>query len=147
MLLDKYLTSNMHITDQNHLSCTVQSFCCWSMAMVAKVMAACVASSSVATTWFVVWASCKMGKLQVAHAPGMPGTFSPPHWVRDPDTHQGTCVRHVALCMPGSLTSGFLWRRWRGKRSRHSRRMRNPQLCTYRVRDPWTSPCYPREII
>ena len=28
----------------------------------------------------------------------------------------------------GSLTSGFLWSRWRGKRSRHSRRMRNPQF-------------------
>ena len=30
--------------------------------------------------------------------------------------------------MPGSLTSGFLWSRWRGKRSRHSRRMRSPQF-------------------
>ena len=30
--------------------------------------------------------------------------------------------------MLGSLTSGFLWSRWRGKRSRHSRRMRNPQF-------------------
>ena len=28
-----------------------------------------------------------------------------------------------------SLTSGILWSRWRGKRSRHSRRMRNPQFC------------------
>ena len=26
------------------------------------------------------------------------------------------------------LTSGFLWSRWRDKRSRHSRRMRNPQF-------------------
>ena len=34
-------------------------------------------------------------------------------------------VKH-ALGMPG--TSGFLWSRWRGKRSRHSRRMRNPQF-------------------
>ena len=31
--------------------------------------------------------------------------------------------------MPGSLTSGFLWSQWRGKRSRHSRRMGNPQFC------------------
>ena len=31
-------------------------------------------------------------------------------------------------CMPGSLTRGFLWNRWRAKRSRHSRRMRNPQF-------------------
>ena len=61
-------------------------------------------------------------------APGMPGTFSPPPRVSDPDMHHGTCVTHVPWCMPGSLTSGFLWSRWRGKRSRHSRRMRNPQF-------------------
>ena len=40
-----------------------------------------------------------------------------------------TCVTHVPWCMQGSLTSGFIWSRWRGKRSRHSRRMRNPQFC------------------
>ena len=67
-------------------------------------------------------------KLWVAHAPGMPGTFFPPAWVSDPDMHHGTCVTHVPWCMPGSLTSGFLWSWWRGKRSRHSRRMRNPQF-------------------
>ena len=58
----------------------------------------------------------------------MPGTFSPPPRSCDPDMHHGTCVTHVPWCMPGSLTSGFLWSRWRGKRSRHSRRMRNPQF-------------------
>ena len=31
-------------------------------------------------------------------------------------------------CMAGSLTISFLWSRWRGKRSRHSRRMRKPKL-------------------
>ena len=31
-------------------------------------------------------------KLRVAHAPGMPGTFSPPPRVSEPDTHHGTCV-------------------------------------------------------
>ena len=41
--------------------------------------------------------------------------------------HHGTCVTHVPWCMPGSLTNGFLWRRSQGTRSRHSRRMRNPQ--------------------
>ena len=46
-------------------------------------------------------------KLWVAHAPGMPGTFSLPTQVSDPDTHHGTCVTHVSWCMPGSLTSGF----------------------------------------
>ena len=65
-------------------------------------------------------------KLRVAHALGMPGTFSPPPRVSDPDMHHGTCVTHVPWCMPGSPTSGFLWSQWRGKRSRHSRRMRNP---------------------
>ena len=48
------------------------------------------------------------------------------------------CPRHRGLAIPScimsrclseSLTSGFLWSRWRGKRSRHSRRMRNPQFC------------------
>ena len=48
----------------------------------------------------------------------MPGTFSPPPRVSDPDMH-------------------FLWNRWRGKRSRHSRRMRNPQFCV-----SGTSPMY-----
>ena len=42
--------------------------------------------------------------------------------------HHGTCVTHVPWFMPGSLASGFLWIRWRGKRSRHSRRMRNPHF-------------------
>ena len=61
--------------------------------------------------------------LRVAHAPGMPGTFSPPSRVSAPDMHHGTCVTHV----PRSLTSGFLWSR-RGIRSRHSQRMRIPQF-------------------
>ena len=65
---------------------------------------------------------------RIAHVPGMPGTFSPLLRVSDPDTHHGMCVTHVPPCMPGSLTSGFLWSQWRGKRSRHSRRMRNPQF-------------------
>ena len=67
-------------------------------------------------------------KFRVAHAPGISWTFSPPPRVSDPVMHYGTCVTHVPLCMPGSLTRGFLWSRWRGKRSRHSRRMRNPQF-------------------
>ena len=67
-------------------------------------------------------------KLRVAHAPGIRGTFSPPPCDSDPDLHHGTCVTHVPWCMPGSLNSGFLWNRWRGKRTRHSRRMRIPQF-------------------
>ena len=67
-------------------------------------------------------------KLRVTHAPEMPGTFVPPPRVSDPDMHHGTCVTHVSWCMPGSLTRGFLWRVWREKHSRLSRRMHNPQF-------------------
>ena len=74
-------------------------------------------------------------KWWIAHAPGMPGTFSPSPRVSDPDMHHGTCVTHVPWFMAGSLTSGFLWSRWRGKRSRHSRRMRSRNLA-YLVRGP-----------
>ena len=67
-------------------------------------------------------------KLWVAHAPGMPGTLPPLPRVSDPDMHHGTCVTHVPWCIPGSLTRSFLRSRWRGKRSRHSRPMRNSQF-------------------
>ena len=66
--------------------------------------------------------------MRVAHAPGMPGTFSPPPRVSNPDMHHGTSVTHMPWCMPGSLTSGFLWSRWQGKPSQHSLRMRNLQF-------------------
>ena len=58
----------------------------------------------------------------------MTGAFSPPPRVSDPDMHHGTCMTHVPWWMPVSLTNGFLRSRWRGKRSLHSRRMRNPQF-------------------
>ena len=75
---------------------------------------------------FVHGPLARYATLQVAHAPGI--TFSPPPRVSDPDMHHGTCVTHVPWCMPGLLTSGFRWSRWRGKRSRCSQRMRNPQF-------------------
>ena len=43
--------------------------------------------------------------------------------VSDPGIHHGTCVTHVPWCMSGLLNCGG-----GGKRSRHSRRMRNSQL-------------------
>ena len=67
-------------------------------------------------------------KLRDPHAPGRPGTLPPPPRASDPDMHHGTCVTHVPWCMPGSLTNDRLWRRWRGKHFRDSRRMRNPQF-------------------
>ena len=84
-------------------------------------------------------------KLRVVHAPGMPGTFSPPSLASDPYMHHGTCVTHVTWCTSGSQTSGFLWSQWRGKRSRHSRRMRNPQFYAYGKRPMW-SVCDPVKI-
>ena len=50
----------------------------------------------------------RYAKLWVAHAPGMPGTFSPPPTSKetDPGMHNGTCVTHVPWCMPGSLNRG-----------------------------------------
>ena len=38
-------------------------------------------------------------KLRATHAPEMPGTFSPPLRVRDPDMHHGTYVTHVPWCI------------------------------------------------
>ena len=45
-----------------------------------------------------------------------------------PDMHHGMRMMHVPWCMPGSLTSCYLWNRWQGKCYRHYRRMRNPQF-------------------
>ena len=75
--------------------------------------------------------------LRVAHAPAMPGTFSPTPRASDSDMHHGTCVTHVPWSMPGSLTNGFLWRQWRenvpgipGACATHN--------LAYLVRGPWT---------
>ena len=44
--------------------------------------------------------------------------------VIDPGMQYGTCVTHVPWCISGPVTRGG-----GPKRSRHSRRMRNPRLC------------------
>ena len=69
------------------------------------------------------WAYCQIRNITGC---ACAARFSPPSRFSDPDMHQGTCVTHVPWCMPGSLTSGFLWNLWRGKRSRYSRCMHNP---------------------
>ena len=74
------------------------------------------------------WASYQIRKVVGCAFAGMPVTFSPPPRVSDPDMHHGTFVTDVLWCMPGSLTSSFLWSRWRGNRSRHSRCICNPQF-------------------
>ena len=61
------------------------------------------------------WASYQICKIAGAHSPGVPGTFSPPPRVSDPDMYHGTCVTQVPWCIPGSLTSNLLWSQWRGK--------------------------------
>ena len=72
------------------------------------------------------WASYQIRKFTAFGCAGNAGDVSPPPRVSDPDMHHGTChVTHVPWCMMGSLINGFLWGPWRGKRSRHSRRMRN----------------------
>ena len=67
-------------------------------------------------------------KLRVAHAPGMPGTFSPPQTSKETvgsrSRHASRQVRHARAVMHVRIANP----RWWGKRSRHSRCMRNPQV-------------------
>ena len=74
---------------------------------------------------YAEWTSCQIRKIAGCPWAGNAGNVFPPPRVSHPDTHNGTCVRHVPWCNAGMLTGGFLWSRWRGKRSRHSRRVRN----------------------
>ena len=67
----------------------------------------------------------RYAKWRVLHAPGMLWTFSPSPRVSNPDLHHDTGVTHVPWSMTGSLTSGFLWFWYRGKRFRYCRCMRN----------------------
>ena len=62
-------------------------------------------------------------KLRVAHAPGMPGTTSKVT-VSKRSRHASRHVRHARAVMHVGIANP----RWRGKRTRHSRRMRNPQF-------------------
>ena len=79
--------------------------------------------------WSTLWASYQILKFADCACAGNAGNvFFPPPRVINPDMYHGTYVTQESWCMPGSLTSGFLWSRWWGERSRHSRRMRNPQF-------------------
>ena len=57
--------------------------------------------------------------------------------VSDPDINHSTYVTHVSWYMPGSLTSDFLWSRWRVKRSRCSWRMHNSHFFLCGKRPIW----------
>ena len=90
------------------------------------------------------WSSplwCKCPQLPVTVFPISRATSHFCHYwgVSDRDMHHGTCVTHVPWWMSGSLTSSFLWSRWQGKRSWHSRCMRNPDF-TYLAIGPWWNP-------
>ena len=67
-------------------------------------------------------------KLRVAHAPGIPRTFSPPpiskESARQRSRHASRYVRHARAVMHAGVANPW----WRGKHSRHTRRMRNPQF-------------------
>ena len=76
-------------------------------------------------------------KLRVVHAPGMPGTFSTPPRVSDPDMHHGTFVTHVSWSMPGSLTSGG------GENVSGILGACATHNVTYLARGPWHWPCSP----
>ena len=57
------------------------------------------------------WASCQIGKIAGYACAGNAQNVFPHTQLRDPDMRHATCVTHVPWCMPGSLTSGFLWSR------------------------------------
>ena len=86
---------------------------------------------------FVQWASYQIRKSAGCACAWNAGNVFPAPQVSDPDMHHGTCVTHVPWCIPESLTSGFLWNRWRGKRSRHCRRMRTPLFHVSGKRPIW----------
>ena len=76
----------------------------------------------------------KCVKLPVVHVLGMPGTFYPPPTSKESASlrsqHASRHVCHVRAVMHVGIAN----LRWKGKRSRHPQRMRNPQF-TYLARD------------
>ena len=76
----------------------------------------------------------KYVKLRVAHAPGMPGTFSPPPTSKEiAGMHHGTCVTHVPWCMSGSLNCSG------GENVPSILRVCATRNFTYLARGPWRS--------
>ena len=73
-------------------------------------------------------ASCQIIKILGCACAGSAGNVSPPLEVSDPRMHHGTCIMHMPWCILGWLSKGFLWSRWQGKRSWHSRRMCNLKI-------------------
>ena len=70
----------------------------------------------------------RYAKLRVAHAPGMPGTFSlPPTSKENASQRSRHASRHVRDAR-AVMHVGIAIPRWRGKRSRNFRRMRKTQF-------------------
>ena len=88
------------------------------------------------------WASYKIRKTVSCVCAGNSGNVFPATAGYRSRHAYGTYVMHVPWCIPGSLTSSFLWSRWQEIRARHSRRMHNPQLYVSVVRVPWISLWY-----
>ena len=82
------------------------------------------------------WAFCQICKMSGCAYARNAGNVFPTNitWSRHTSRHVRyalayiTCVTRVPWYMPRSLTSVFIWSRWREKRYRHSRRKRNPQF-------------------
>ena len=67
-------------------------------------------------------------KLRDAHAPGMPGTFHPPPTSKEIASYRPRRASRHVRDSRAVMGVGIDKPRWRGKRSQHSRRMRNPQF-------------------
>ena len=88
----------------------------------------------------IPWASYQIRKTAVVHALGMPGTFSPPPRVSDPDMQHGKYVTHVPWWMPGSLTRGFSFEVGGGENVPDVPGACATRNVTYLVRCPWLFP-------
>ena len=69
------------------------------------------------------WTSWQIRKIAGCACAGNAGNVFPASAGKRSDMHHGTCVMHVPWYMPGSLTRGLLWSRWRRKRSRCMRNL------------------------
>ena len=93
-------------------------------------------------SWPVQFKRChepltRYAKLWVVHALGMPGTLSPPPSAKETASQRSRhASRHVRDART-VMNAGIANPRWRRQRSRHFRRMRNPQFC---VSGEWPIP-------
>ena len=98
-----------------------------------KVFVICIAAVArrrgLSHTWrHPPWPFTRYSKMLVAHAPGMPGAFSPPPTSKESASYRSRrASRHVRHAR-AVMHSGIAYPRCQGKRSRHSRRMRSRQF-------------------